>query len=605
MPFYSPGCRALPLATLVLAFLAVVPPSARAAPVSAADTLYRHGRIYTADAKNRIVEALAVRDGRIVYAGSEAGARAVTGPSTAIVDLAGKTAMPGLIDGHLHPLEGGSGLLKCSLHYERLTKDALRARLAECLARTTEREPDGWLEVVAWFQEGALPAGTTFSAADLDGLPTKRPIQILSSFGHTMLLNRRGLEVAGITATTPVPPGGRIARDADGAPTGTLEDKAFEPVLRLLPQPTEAQNLAAAKAALGALARQGVTTFLDAWASPANLAAFEAVAKAGALTARAHFAPEISPAAAGDPRQAVATVKTLARRYDGGAMTAAPGMTVRNAKLFLDGVITAPAMTGNLLAPYNGNEGTAAAPHWVPGPTAGPAVYFAPDALRAIVLELAAQGLEPHMHADGDGAVRAGLDAVAALRQKYPESRIRAALAHDELVDPADYPRFRALGVIPVLSLQWGKPAADTIDGAVDYLGPVRSARIEPSGVLARAGARIAFGSDWPVDPLDEWFALYVGVTRRAGPAAEPKYAGRLGTDPGLTRIEALRAITINAAYELHEEARLGSLEPGKFADFIVLDRDVLGVPEADIAGTRVLRTVVGGRTVYEEGHTP
>ena len=589
------GSLALAAALTVTPVLAAVP----------ADTLYRHGRIYTADAHDRVVEALAVRDGRVVYAGTEAGARALTGSGTAVVDLDGRTVMPGLIDGHLHPLEGGSGLLKCSLRYERLTKEALRSRLADCLAKTADREPDGWLEVVAWFQEGALPAGTTFTAADLDGLPTKRPIQILSSFGHTMLLNRRGLVVSGITANTADPPGGRIAHDAGGEPSGTLEDKAFEPVLHLLPQPTAAENVAAAKAALAALAHQGVTTFMDAWASPANLAAFQAVSAQGALTARAHFAPEIAPTAASDPRQAVAAVKALAVRYDSGAMAAAPGMTVRNAKLFLDGVITAPAMTGALIKPYNVNKGTAGAPNWVAGPTTGPAVYFPADALRAVVLELASQGLEPHMHADGDGAVRAGLDACAALRSRFPESRIRAAIAHDELVDPADYGRYAKLGVIPVLSLQWGKPAADTIDGAVDYLGPVRAARIEPSGYLAQAGARVAFGSDWPVDPLDEWFALYVGVTRRAGPAAEPKYAGRLGSDPGLTRLQALRAITINAAYQLHEETRLGSLEPGKFADFIVLDRDVLTVPEADIATTRVLQTVVGGRTVYADGGMP
>ena len=143
----------------------------------------------------------------------------------------------------------------------------------------------------------------------------------------------------------------------------------------------------------------------------------------------------------------------------------------------------------------------------------------------------------------------------------------------------------------------------DIADGGCHYSGdPMREVH---AGQRVRGGeiiARVAFGSDWPVDPLDEWFALYVGVTRRAGPAAEPKYAGRLGSDPGLTRLQALRAITINAAYQLHEETRLGSLEPGKFADFIVLDRDVLTVPEADIATTRVLQTVVGGRTVYAVG---
>lgn len=579
--------------------------AAAATAEAPADLVYRNGTIYTADAANRVVEALAVRDGRVAYAGSGTGVAALTGPATRVVDLERRFVMPGLIDGHLHPLAGGAGLLKCNLHYERLTKDALRERLAACLAASEEQEPDGWLEVVNWFQEGALPAGTVFSAADLDSLKTARPIQILSSFGHSLLLNRRGIAVANLGRQSADPVGGRIARGADGEPTGILEDKAFEPVVALLPKPTPESDLASARAALEALRRQGVTTFMDALATPDALTAFTALAKGGELTARAHFAPEITPADAADPAAAVNRLVALRTRFDQGAMERAPGITLRNAKFFLDGVITAPAMTGALLAPYFVQTGTDRAPRWVPGTSTGPAVYFKPEPLKALVLALAQAGIEPHMHADGDAAVRAALDAYAALRATFPPERIRAAIAHNECVDPADYPRYARLEAIPVLSLQWGKPAADTVDGAKDTLGPVRWPRIEPSGALARAGARIAFGSDWPVDPLDEWYALAVGVTRRAGPAADGQYAGRLGTDPGLSRVEVLRAITINAAYQLHEETRLGSLEPGKFADFVVLDRNVLTVPPADIAATRVVATVVGGNAVYDAAARP
>ena len=219
----------------------------------------------------------------------------------------------------------------------------------------------------------------------------------------------------------------------------------------------------------------------------------------------------------------MARVVALVKQYDEGAVARAPGITVRNAKLFLDGVIAAPAFTGAMREPYLTNAGTAAAPRLVSGTSRGPAVYFPAEALATVLVGLARAGVDPHMHADGDGAVHAALDGVAALRKALPAADIRPAIAHDEIVDPADFPRYQQLGVIPVLSLQWGKPAGDTI-GLKDYFGPARMKILEPSGLLAAAGARIAFGSDWPVDQLDEWFALKVGVTRTNAPDAPPEY---------------------------------------------------------------------------------
>jgi predicted amidohydrolase YtcJ len=275
-------------------------------------------------------------------------------------------------------------------------------------------------------------------------------------------------------------------------------------------------------------------------------------------------------------------------------------MTVRNVKFFLDGVITAPELTGAMLAPYFVNQGTAASPHWVPGNNHGPDVYFPAPVLRTMMIEAAKAGFEPHLHTDGDRAVREGLDAIEALRKQFSSRDIRAALAHDEVVDPADLPRYARLDAIPVLSFQWEKPAPDTIDNERDYLGPARFRYLEPAGVLAAAGARIAFGSDWPVDPLDEWFALKVGVTRTNSPDAGPQYAGRLSEDSALTRKQVLRAITLNASYELHQDDKTGSLEVGKLADFIILDRNFFEIPAEQIADVKVLTTVVGGRVVYQ-----
>ena len=581
----------------LLAVLVLLSASLAANP--AADRVFRNATVFTADDRGSMAEAVAVREGRIVYVGTNAGSAPFIGPATTVTDLKGGFLMPGLIDGHLHPLEAGLKLQKCTLNYESLTVPEMQQRVQACLDRTKNQEPDGWLEVVSWFQESMRPAGVKTSRATLDVLKTSRPIIVISSFGHTALANSRALALAKITGTTPDPPGGKIWRDSESNPTGLLEDSAYAVFFTLIPRPTAEQNVAAAKAAQQALNQQGVTSFLDADAAVEDMAAFTAVQAAGALTARAHFAPQIAVDESGDPLRAVAKVVRYAKQYDQGALQVQPGITVRNAKLFLDGVIAAPAMTGAVLEPYRTNAGTPDAPRWVPGQSRGPAVYFPAKPLAEILVDLARAGIDPHMHADGDAAVRAALDAVEAMRKEIGQADIRPAVAHDEIVSPADFPRFKALNTLPVLSFQWEKPAGDTL-GLTNYFGPERMKILEPAGLLAAAGARIVFGSDWPVDALDEWFALKVGVTRTNAPNAPSEYHGRLGDDPGLSREAVLRAATINAAYELHEDQVTGSLEIGKMADLIVLDRNPLRIPAEEIADVKVLETVVGGKTVYK-----
>jgi hypothetical protein len=567
-----------------------------------ADRVYRNGIVFTAAHDN--AEAVAVRDGRIVYVGNNQGVSPFIAASTKVIDLKGRFLMPGLVDGHMHPLEAGNELLKCSLNYEPLTVAEVQQRVQACLDKTKSQEPNGWLEVVSWFQEGMRPAGVKTSRATLDGLKTSRPVIVRSSFGHTVLANSRALALAKITAKTPDPLGGKIWHDENGEPTGLLEDAAYAVYSDLLPKPTAQENLTAAKAALVAIRQQGVTTFLDADAAEGSMASFAAVRKAGGLTVRAHFAPQIAPEEATDPAKAVARIVALSKKYDEGALAVKPSITVRNAKLYLDGVIAAPALTGAMREPYNTNDGTADHPHWVPGTSRGPAVYFPAQPLGEILTGLGRAGIDPHMHADGDGAVHAGLDGIAVLRKALPAADIRPAIAHDEIVDPVDFPRFRQLNTIPVLSFQWEKPAGDTL-GLRNYFGPERMKIIEPAGLLAQAGARIAFGSDWPVDKLDEWFALKVGVTRTNDPSAGAEFAGRLGDDPGLSAEAALRAATIDAAYELHQDDTTGSIEVGKFADLIVLDRNPLTIPAEDIANVKVLETVVGGEVVYAAAPEP
>ncbi len=492
-----------------------------AGPRTFADRVYENGYVYTVDAHDSVQQALAVRAGMIVYVGNDAGVRQWIGPHTVIEDLHGRMMMPGLVDGHMHPLAGGYSLLGCDLKYERLTRQQVLDRIQKCLDDSRDQEPDGWLQVRNWFQE-AMIGGDVMSAAMLDGLHTRRPIFVRSSFGHTALLNSRALALAHISAETPNIAGGAVVKDASGQPTGLLEDADITLAQRAIPAPTAAEDVRAAESALAAMRAQGITTFFDAAATPQTMAAFAGAEKAGQLTARAHFAVLVQPPQAVDPQKAVDYIRHFAGLYDQGPVGPRPSMTVRNYKMFLDGVITAPALTGAMLEPYFVNTGTSQQPHWVPGTNRGPAVYFPPAALRGLVLAASAAGLDPHMHADGDGAVHAALDAIQALRQTYPKADIRAAVAHDEIVDPRDFPRYAQVQAIPVLSFQWEKPAPDTVDGEKDYLGPTRYRYIEPAAFLLDAGARIAYGSCAPSRRIPPTSCTRTAGRGRSRPVSSP-----------------------------------------------------------------------------------
>ncbi len=579
-----------------LALSAAAPAVANGA-VAPADTVLRNGYVYTVDARDSVRQAVAVRDGKIVYVGSNRGVRRFIGSRTTVRDVHGRMVMPGLHDGHMHPLGGGAGLLKCSLEYLPLTVEQFKTRIAKCLADTADKEPDTWLEVISWYQEAMIPAGTTVTKGDLDALSTKRPIIVGSSFGHSTVVNSRALALANITAATPDPAGGKIWRDAAGNPTGLLDDAAQDLVGNAVPVPTATDDVNSAKAALDAMRRQGITSFLDAAAGPSSLTAFSTLSRAKRLTARAHFAPVVDIAEGQQPAAVVKRLQGLERRFDQGTVGRRPTVTLRNAKLFMDGVQQVPAQTAGLLEPYLINAGTPEAPSWVPGPSRGP-IYFEPSILNPLVAAIAKAGFDPHIHSIGDRAVRLTLDAYENMRKQIGKRDIRPAIAHAEMVDPADYGRFHKLDVIPTMSFQWAKPGPDSIDAQKDFIGPQRFSRVEPEGSLYAARAPIAYGSDWPVDTLNEWFALQVGITRE-NPAGG-KYAGRFNDQKGLPRKFALRAITMNSAYELHQDHQTGSIERGKYADLIVLDRNVLKIRETDIMNTKVLLTIVGGKTVYD-----
>jgi predicted amidohydrolase YtcJ len=267
--------------------------------------------------------------------------------------------------------------------------------------------------------------------------------------------------------------------------------------------------------------------------------------------------------------------------------------------MFNDGIHLFPGQTASLLEPYWVNHGTASEPNWGPG-THNVDPFINKEVLKNVALRLAEEaGVGSHIHAIGDRAVRETLDAYEYVRANSSKD-VSLSVAHAEMVDPADYGRFSDLNVSPVMSFQWAKPGPNVIDALENYIGPERHARAEPIGHLQAAGANVVYGSDWPVDPLDLWHAMQVSITRMARPNDEHYRAmGPLGEVPGLTTAEAIEAFTINGARDLGQVSTTGSIETGKFADLIVVDRNLFCVSPDELAETKVLVTMVGGRVVH------
>lgn len=562
-------------------------------------TFFHNGTILTVDPQNRVAEAMAIKAGVILAVGTKDEVSAAAGANAMMVDLQGKTLMPGLIDAHMHPMGGGAQLTSCSLNYAPLTVDETLAAINLCLEAMADKPADQWLQVQGWFRQAMMPAGADLSAEILDRLPTERAIVVFGSDFHSMATNSRAISLAGITNDTPDPEDGVISRDETGRITGIFLDGAMWMVAGAVPPlpPEEAEAQAAAQlaAALREMAAQGVTSIFDAASGPDAMAQFSRAADEGALTVRATLAPVFGPPDLEFPQGVVTAVADMAKSFGREDTAQSPGVSVRSAKIFMDGVIQAPAQTGALLEPYLVNHGDHDHADWKPGENRGE-LYVSEDKLTSALTALAQNGLDVHLHTTGDRAVNSALNAIARTRLAVPDADFRPALAHCELMHSADFERFAELGTLAVLQFQWAKPSFDTITSVKDHIGEERFKFLETSGKFVAAGATVAYGSDWPIDPLDHWFAMEVAITRIG---ENPDFPGRLGDDPGLDITTALRTFTINAAHSLRSENQVGSLEPGKFADFIVLDRNPMRIPPEEISETRVLETWLGGKLIH------
>ncbi|MER6778717.1 amidohydrolase [Streptomyces sp. NPDC000659] len=547
-----------------------------------------HGaRVFTGTAGGGApVEAVAVgRDGKILATGSGSAVRRHVGRDTEVVDARGNTVMSGIHDGHVHPLGAGDRSLRPSLEGAETTLPELRELLAGFLADTggSDAEPDRWLVVEDWNPVGLLPTGSVPHHSMLDALATRRPVALVGGDGHNLWVNRRALDIAGITASTPDPVGGRIVKGADGQPTGVLKDDAQDLVKRHIPEPSRAELVAACAKVLELAAASGVTTMMDALVGRHELELYQALAAAGKLPQRIVPAIRLDAGQTKDPAAALAYARGLRKEFEG-----VRGLRFGMVKVFLDGVIEYPAQTAALLEPYLDGNGK---------PTANRGeLYTSAADYGRLTAAFNKAGWQLHAHGLGDRAVRTALDGYAYARRVTGQRDARNAIAHLQIVDPADLRRFAQLGVAACMQLQWAAQDTWTMDALLPYIGPERHRWMYPALSLERAGARLTGGSDWPVDALQVWNQLRTAIDRQGAYGTGELYRKL----EGLSRGSVLRMHTAGTAWQLRQEGLTGTVEVGKAADLVLLDRDVTRCPVADISGTGVRMTLVGGRVVHD-----
>jgi predicted amidohydrolase YtcJ len=557
---------------------AATAPAAGIAPVGAmapADLVLLHGKIHTEDTGRSVVQALAVRGNSIVAVGTDQAVSAFIGPRTRTVDLGGRVVLPGIIDAHTHPAESSQDVGKCSLDDKALTSTEVKSRVAACLKEQPGEIPQ-WFEVVM-----VNPSGLTLTRADLDSILPNRPMLLSGSDGHTVWANSPALNLAHITAATRDPAGGHIEHDAAGQPTGTLRDNAADIALSAKPAATLDHEAAQLNKAFDSMRAIGITSVQDAAVDDHVMQIYKRLYDTHRLNMRVRGSFHLK-----DLHESAAVLIDKATKFRTKWAIDPDFLRADAVKIFADGVIEYPSQTAALLEPYLDAQGH-------PTKNRGPS-YFTQDNLNQIVTAADAAGLTVHIHAIGDRAIRSALDAFAEARRRNGALDNRGQIAHLELIDSADFPRFKELGVIANFQLLWAQ-RDDYIDQAtVKYIGPERSRYLYPARSLRDAGAKIAGGSDWGVSSFDAFTAMEHAITRSERRGQPP-----LLPEQSLTLQDMVDAYTINAAFASKQEGTTGSIEAGKRGDFIVLDRDIFSIDPFDLHNTQVMATYLDGREVY------
>ncbi len=536
------------------------------------EKIFYNAKVFTADPQNPYAEAVAIRGDRIVAVGNLAEIEKSSSADAEKIDLHGKSLFPGFIDSHSHSIDGGLNLISADASDAVTTLDELPPFVAE--AKKTGRGMRGdILEVLGmplefWSHTDHLNA--EFST----GAYGKQSVLLRGMDGHTAWANRALLQRAGITADflKTLSPGQRsyYGYDKDMRPNGFLVDAGLEKVEPLLPKRTPAELLAAGRAALQYNYSLGITAWLDPLATDDVLHAYKLLADHGELNSEIVAFPQVF---AKNPAAELAGIQKTREEYKN-----VPHLHVTGVKVFADGVVEFPSQTAHMTKPYRntGRNGD---------------LLFDPQKFAELCVMADKQGLIVHVHAIGDGAVKAALDGIAAARKANGNSGLPHTLTHEQFVRPADFPRFRELGVVSALQLFWADASNDTIEIVKPYLDPEIYKWQYPARSILDNGGIISGASDWPVSTANVFKGIYQAETRK-GPE------GVLDPSQDMPREAMFYAYTRNSAHAMNMES-IGTIAPGKRADLALLDRDVLTVSPERMRDTKVLWTMVAGKTVY------
>jgi predicted amidohydrolase YtcJ len=567
MPFLA----GLAAALIAAAFPAGADPSQE----TAADLVLINGNVHT---PSGWAQALAIRGGVIIAVGDEAAIGRTRGPRTDVLDLNGGTVLPGLHDMHVHPLF--AGLEQTSCYFEPGTPpEAIAETVRRCVSGA---EPGAWILGGNWVAAVFAPGQQTRTF--LDAIAPDHPVVLDDQAHHSLWVNSRALERAGITRETPDPPGGIIERDDLGEPTGLLRESAVQLIQKATPPPTAERLREALLLASRIMLSFGITSYTDAIVTPAGIGVMSSLSEEGLLKQRVRacipWSPDSSWAPGPDPLGA-GGAELIARR----AQYARPKLAVDCVKIFMDGVPT-ESRTAAMLEPYHGAEDGARG-----------MMLVRQDTLEKAVIDFDRQGLHIKFHAVGDGAVRAAIDAVQAAREANGWGGPMHEIGHGSFVSPADIPRVRELNMSWEFSPYIWFPTPITDHDVRKAVGDVRMERFTPIRDALETGALIVAGSDWSVVPsVSPWLGIETMITRQVPGGGPRVLAGGQRVPLGA----AFRMFTENAARLMNHRDRVGSIEPGMLADLVVTDRNPFAVPVTEIHNTKVRMTFIGGELVHD-----
>lgn len=537
-----------------------------------ATTVFRKGAVYTVDKNRPWAEAVAVRGNAIVYVGSDHGVQSYIGAETKVVDLAGKMLMPGFHDVHMHPISGSVFVYECNLH-GLYTKEELMARLKQWAAQDRDSP---WLRGAGW----SLPSDPDeqLYKEDLDIIAPNRPAYLMDKDWHHAVLNSKALEIVGIDASTKDPVGGIIHRRANGEPSGLLIETAAYLHEPYLPEVSFEDTVKTFQVAMRKASEYGITSISEAWEMPELDKAWKYLREQGLLTARVNLSLPVTETWDED------WDALLARRIDGDEM-----LRAMQVKLVVDGVME--NLTAAVKQPYLNTDGNKGLP------------AFTDEQLNKWIPLFEKHGFQVHAHTIGDAAVDKVLTALETSREINAKPNDRPFLIHCYLIDPADYPRIKAAGATVNFTMLW-RQHDDTMESLVrPYLTEEQFARLMPMADAHDYGLIVTGASDWYVSQMDPLASITAAITGKAvpdyrnepyDPASQPVMPGK---KPSLETMIA--SYTINGAYASHMETFTGSIEVGKRADLIVLEKNLFEIPAEQIYGTRVLMTMLDGEVVY------